>query len=206
MSRLNVRRALGIAGATVGALTIGGCGGGHRPATAAFGAPVELVRQARPIGAGARFAPPVGQTDAGGCDRRLGPRFGVHLELFAANRVVIVAAGIGTRGPRTWSAGRISRARCYGEVVTLDPTGVVLARRRAHPRLSDVFDAWGQPLLRRRLGPFTGPDGAAVRAYVNGRRRWGPPGAIALTAHDEIVLEIGAYVPPHAHFTFSPGT
>ena len=86
------------------------------------------MAQARPIGRGARFHPPATGPVIGRCRRRLGPRIGVHVELFAANRVVLVPAGIGTRPPRGFSAGRISGAGCYGDLVTLEPTGVVLVR------------------------------------------------------------------------------
>ena len=41
---------------------------------------------------------------------RLGRGIGVHVEVFAANRVVLVASGIGTLPPLTFSAGRIDGA------------------------------------------------------------------------------------------------
>ena len=89
----------------------------------------------------------------------LGPRDGVHVEVFAANRVVLVAAGIGVRGPVTRSAGRITGARCYGDLVTLEPTGVVLTRPGAHLTVADLFSRgaarWPAPaaqLPRTRLG------------------------------------------------------
>src|ERR1700712_1344194 len=46
--------------------------------------------------------------------RAVGPRDGVHLELFAADRVVLLAPGIGVGRPWRSVAGRIARARCYG--------------------------------------------------------------------------------------------
>ena len=143
---------------------------------------------------------------AGPCDRRLGPRVGVHVEVFAANRVVLLPAGIGTRPPRSFSAGRISSARCYGELVTLDPTGLVLVRSGSHPVLADLFRAWGQPLSTRRIASFTASTGARVTVFVNGRRRRGSPGQVPLAPHAEIVLEVGPYVPPHRSYTFPPGT
>ena len=65
----------------------------------------------------------------------------MHVELFAANRVVILARAIGTRAPRSFAAGRLSRARCYGDLVTIDPTGLVLVRSGLHLKLSDLFGA-----------------------------------------------------------------
>jgi len=128
------------------------------------------------------------------------------VELFADNRVVIVPAGIGTRPPRSFVVGRVSRAACYGSLVTLEPTGLVLVRAGAPPLLSDLFQAWGQPLSARRLASFSAPAGRPVAAFVNGRRWHGTPGSVPLTAHSEIVLEVGPHVPPHTSYAFPPGT
>lgn len=141
----------------------------------------------------------------GRCQAQLGPRIAVHLELFAANRVVIVPAGIGTRPPRAISLGRITRARCYGDVVTLDPTGVVLVRSGSRLALSEVFRAWGQPLSGSRLATFTADPGDRVIAFVNGRRWHGRAQDVPLGSRTEIVLEVGPYVPPHATFSFPRG-
>jgi hypothetical protein len=168
--------------------------------------PAKLLAQARPIGHGARFHPPATGPVNGRCRRAPGKRFGVHVELFAADRVVLVAAGIGTRPPRTFNAGRISRARCYGDLVTLEPTGVVLVRRGAHPTLSDLFRSWGQPLSPQQLASFSAGPGRSVEVFVDGQRRRGSPGRVPLTAHSEIVLEVGPHVPPHASYTFPPGS
>lgn len=139
------------------------------------------------------------------CRRRLGPRVGVHVELFAANRVVLIAQGIGTRPPLSFSAGRISSAGCYGALVTIDPTGLVLVRPGSHATLAQLFRSWGQPLSRRRLASFaSGPSGVAV--FVDGRRRAGDPERVPLTKHAEIVLEVGPHVPPHSSYAFPPGT
>jgi hypothetical protein len=138
---------------------------------------------------------------SGACRAPLGRRDGVHVELFAANRVVLVAAGIGVRGPVTRSGGRITRARCYGDLVTLEPTGVVLTRPGAALTLADLFRAWGRPLSARRLLSFTGP----VTVFVDGQRRPGPPGGVRLSRHGEIVLEVGPHVPPHPAYHFPPG-
>jgi hypothetical protein len=189
----------------VGLVLSAGCGGAHRSSDTS-GIPAELLREARPIGAGPRFRPPVRGPVTGRCRPRLGPRRGVHVELFAANRVVIVARGIGTKPPRQFSGGRISRARCYGDLVTLEPTGVVLVRPGRRQRLEHLFRAWGQPLSRRRLASFTAPDGTEVAVFVGGRRWRGPPGGVPLAPHSEIVLEVGPYVPPHKSYTFPPGT
>jgi hypothetical protein len=142
----------------------------------------------------------------GRCRRGLGPRRGVHVELFGANRVVLVAAGIGTRGPLSFSEGRISGARCYGDLVTLEPTGVVLVSPGRRLHLSDLFHAWGQALSTRRLASFSASRTGAVSVFVDGRRWSGPPGRVPLLAHAEIVLEVGPPVPPHSTYQFPPGS
>jgi hypothetical protein len=188
-------------------VAVAGCGSatGSRPADTS-GIPRELLRESRPIGRGPRFQPPVRGIVTGACRARLRPRRGVHLELFAANRVVIVPRGIGVRPPVALSGGRIVRARCYGEIVTLEPTGVVLTRAGASLYLRDLFRAWGQPLSRVRLASFRAAAGTEVAVFVGGRRWTGPPGAVPLRPHAEIVLEVGPYVPPHRTYTFPPGT
>jgi hypothetical protein len=131
---------------------------------------------------------------------------GVHVELFAVNRVVLAAAGIGTRPPLRYSAGRIAGARCYGAIVTLEPTGVVLVRPGARLTLADLFRSWGQPLSSRQIASFRAGPGQRVEVFVDGRRRRGAPGTVPLTAHSEIVLEVGPHVPPHSSYTFPPGS
>jgi hypothetical protein len=102
-------------------------------------------------------------------------------------------------------SGRISAARCYGDLVTLEPTGVVLVRPASRHTLSDLFRSWGQPLSRRRLGPFTTGSANPVSVFVDGRRWFTAPGRVPLIRHAEIVLEIGPHVPPHQAYTFPPG-
>ena len=135
----------------------------------------------------------------------LGRRFGVHVEVFGANRVVILPAAIGTRPPRRLSAGRISSAGCYGDLVTLEPTGVVLVRPRHTFALADLFRSWGQPLSTTRVASFRAAPGQRVRVYVDGHPYTGSPRTVPLTRHAEIVLEVGPYVPPHPSYTFPPG-
>jgi hypothetical protein len=127
------------------------------------------------------------------------------VEVFAADRVVIVPAGIGTRPPRTFSEGRISGARCYGALATLEPTGVVLARPGRPRTLADLFASWGQPLSTRRLASFAAGRGQRVTVFVNGTPWRGPPGDVMLARHSEIVVELGPHVPPHSSYTFPPG-
>jgi hypothetical protein len=168
--------------------------------------PGTLLAHARPIGAGTLFHPPATGTLAGPCTPALGARTAAHVEVFAANRVVIVAAGIGVRAPWTLSAGRITHARCYGDLVTLEPTGVVLIRQGIRARLRTLFRAWGQPLSASRLASFRAARGTHVAVFVNGKLWHHSPGSVPLAPHAEIVLEVGPHVPPHSSYTFPPGT
>lgn len=128
------------------------------------------------------------------------------MEVFAANRVVIVPAGIGIRPPLAFSGGRISSAGCYGDLATIEPTGVVLVRRGSRLALGALFRSWGQPLTERRLTSFRAGPGGRVEVFVDGRPWLGLPAGVPLLAHREIVLEVGPHVPPHASYTFPPGT
>jgi hypothetical protein len=195
-----------VAGLLAGACLLGaGCGAAGQTTTPAV-IPSALLREARPIGRGPRFHPPARGIITGRCQGRLGRRYGVHVEVFGANRVVILPAGIGTRPPRRLFEGRISSAGCYGNLVTLEPTGLILVRPGSHPDLEELFRAWGQPLSPRRLAGFSAPPHGHVRVFIDGRPRPGSPDGVQLSRHAEIVLELGPYVPPHHSYTFPPGT
>ncbi len=159
---------------------LSGCGGA--PSTTSSRIPASLIREARPVGRGPRFAPPATGPVIGACQHVLGPRSGVHVEVFAANRVVLIPAGIGTRPPRELSEGRISRARCYGALVTIDPTGVVLVGVGDELTLAGLFHSWGQPLSRTRLASFSAAPGRTVEVFVDGRRWPGRAGSGAAEA------------------------
>lgn len=185
---------------------LAGCGASHASSQQDGGIPPALLKEARPIGKGPRFHPPATGLDIGRCQPRLGTRYGVHIEVFGANRVVILPARIGIHGVRRLSAGRVAAAACYTSLVTLEPTGLVLVRPGARPTLADFFRAWGQPLSSRRLAGFGAGRGQRVRVFVDGRPSAALPGAVPLSRHAEIVLEVGPYVPPHHSYTFPPGT
>lgn len=139
-----------------------------------------------PIGVGALFHPRAASRPVAlHCDGDERWR-GVHLELFARNRVVIIPAGI--------------RSRCLR---TRWPVGVIEVRGRR--TLGDFFRVWGQPLSRTRLVGFQTRPGRPVRAYVAGRRWRGALRAIPLRRHAQIVLELGKHIPPKKVFLFPDG-
>jgi len=162
-----------------------------------------------PIGVGPRFHPaptnhlvdhglPVGRLNCTATGRE---RVGVHLELFARGRVVMVPAGIGIAPPLHRNGVYVVAGRCSYAARTREPTGVIEVDQTKATTLGDLFTIWGRPLTARRLLAFT----AHVRAYVNGRRRYGDPRSIPLRRHAEIVLEVGPVIPPHAAYRFPKG-
>ena len=190
------------------AAVVSACASSQPPARPAATAaiPRSLLSEARPIGTGPRFTLSAGGPVAGPCQPSLGPRVGVHVEVFAANRVLLLPAGIGARRPWAKLDGAITSARCYGALVTLDPTGLVLVRPGARLTLADLFRSWGEPLSRTRLTSFSASAGTQVAVFVDGRRWNGGPTAVPLARHSEIVLEVGPPVPPHSSYAFPPGT
>jgi hypothetical protein len=180
----------------IAALVLAAALGG--PPTGVVPTPIGVGRPYRPVAAPARVlgGHPFGGHACGGD----GPRYGVHLELFANRRVVLVPAGIGIAKPLRRSGGDVVARGCSYAARTRTPTGVVEVRPDTRLRLADLFAIWGQPLGAHRLAGFRGP----VSAFVAGKRWRGAIGAIPLRRHSEIVLEVGGFVPPHHSYLF-PG-
>jgi hypothetical protein len=202
-----VRRLLVIA-----AVVVSGCGGGASTQSAATapGRGAPLPTRAPSVGPGPRHRPlSLGRRAARAqpirglrCapDKRHPARYGVHLELFAAARVVLIPPGIGIAPPRSRSGAYVSGGRCSYPLRTREPTGVVEVSATGLT-LGNLFAVWGQPLSRRRMARFHG----RVRAYLDGRPWPGAPGAIPLRRHAQIVLEVGTHVRPHSKYRFRPG-
>jgi hypothetical protein len=133
------------------------------------------------------------------CETGQARRFGVHLELFAARRVVLIPPGVGIAPPRKRTGAYVRGGRCSYPLRTREPTGVIEVAGTA--TLGQFFAIWGQPLGRNEMAGFRG----RVRAYVNGRAWAKDPRAIPLHRHAQIVLEVGGYVRPHARYRFPPG-
>lgn len=157
-----------------------------------------------PIGPTPEYQPPArwplaGAAAFGGLRGGIQSRTRVHLELFANRLVVVVPGGIGVSGGRTTLYGFVSDALWTAPAWTVEPGGVINLARPGM-RLGEVFAVWGQPFGADRLLSFSGE----VRTFVNGVERAGDPAAIRLFDGDQVVVEIGGYVPPHASFTFRP--
>jgi hypothetical protein len=166
-----------------------------------------------PIGAGSLYHPPprgslvAGRRRVGslGCSSSTTSRFGTHLELFGRGLVTIVPAGIGIAPPLRADGPFIIAGACSYAARTREPTGVIEIAGGARVTLGDFFALWAQPLGPRRLAGFRAIGAERVRAWVNGLAWRGDPRAIPLRPHDEIVLELGAFVTPHASYRFRKG-
>lgn len=179
---------------------------------AAFLAALTLTPAPTPnvIGVGRAYRPPAA-TSAVRAGRSIGAlrctrggaRFGVHVELFARRRVIVVPAGIGVAAPFRTTLGDVAPSGCSYPARTLTPTGVVEVRQGSRLALGDLFRIWSRPLGPRRLAGFRGA--TPVAAFVGGRRWLGDPRAIPLRRHGQIVLELDGYVTPHRSFLFPGG-
>jgi hypothetical protein len=139
------------------------------------------------------------------CERIGARRFGVHLELFAHGRVVVVPAGIAVAPP--WRAVRphVIEGACSYPARTRTPIGVIEVASGSRISLGDFFDLWGQPLGPHRLAGFRTTARQHVRAYVGGMEWHGSLRGIPLRRHTAIALEVGRHVPPHPSFRFGMG-
>lgn len=147
-----------------------------------------------------RAAKPIGSFT---CARSSPLRFRVHLELFARKLVLLVPAGVGVAPPLARDNGRVIAGRCLYPLRTREPTGVIEVAARGEHSLGEFFRVWGQPLSASRIAGFRSAQ--RVLAFVNGKRFAGDPRSIPLRRHDEIVLEVGGYVPPHSSYLFPKG-
>lgn len=116
-----------------------------------------------------------------------------HLRIVVRGRTLQVPAGIGIGQADEVAltpAGRfVAGATCFTWLHTHAADGIVHVEsptKRTYT-LGELFDIWGQPLDRSRVGPGRG----AVTALFNGRVFTGDPRRIPLLAHSQIELEVG---------------
>jgi hypothetical protein len=123
------------------------------------------------------------------CDAQEGQRIHIHqhLAIYDHGKAVEVPQYIGI--PQA--------ARCIYWLHTHTPDGIihVEAPMDRSFTLGDFFAVWGQPLDRKHAGPVQTRKNEAMRVWLNGVRYAGDPAKIPLTAHADIVIQVG---PPFA--------
>ena len=123
------------------------------------------------------------------CDAQEGQRIHIHqhLAIFDHGKTVTIPQYIGIP----------AAARCLYWLHTHTPDGIihVEAPMDRSFTLGDFFAVWGQPLTRRRAASAKIKKRESMRVWLNGMRYQGDPAQIPLTAHADIVIQVG---PPFA--------
>ena len=149
--------------------------------------PTAILTIATAAFASRATAQAMGQTVNGiSCDAQEGQRIHIHqhLAVFDHGKPVTIPQFIGI--PQT--------ARCIYWLHTHTPDGIihVEAPMDRSFTLGDFFSVWGQPLDRTHAGPVHPRKGERMRVWLNGAPYTGDPAKIPLTAHADIVIQVGA--------------
>jgi hypothetical protein len=137
-----------------------------------------------------------GQTiDGISCDAQEGQRIHIH------QRLLIVDHGKQVQIPAT--VGQPANVRCIYWLHTHTPDGIihVEAPKDRSFTLGDFFRVWGQPLSRTVAATARARKGQTLKVWVDGKGYIGDPAKIALTAHEDIVIEAGPPFPKPKAFT-----
>ena len=138
------------------------------------------------VGASRVFAQAMGQTVNGiSCDAQEGQRIHIHQHL------VIYDHGIQQLIPQY--IGIPIGGRCIYWLHTHTPDGIihVEAPMDRSFTLGDFFSVWGQPITRTQVASAKTKKGESTRVWVNGAIYNGDPAKIPLTAHADIVIQVG---------------
>ena len=129
------------------------------------------------------------------CNAQEGQRIHIHqhLAIFDHGKEMTVPQFIGI--PQA--------SRCIYWLHTHTPDGIihVEAPRDRSFALGDFFAVWGQPLDRTHAASATTRKRESMRVFLNGVRYTGNPAQIPLTAHADIVIEVGPPFTKPARFT-----
>jgi hypothetical protein len=95
--------------------------------------------------------------------------------------------------------------RCFYWLHTHDNSGIIHIESPTNRNynLGQFFDIWGQPLNRIDVATHPVPS-TGLTVFVNGVQYSDDPRNIELTAHTQVVLELGQVVPPPS-FSFPSG-
>jgi hypothetical protein len=127
-----------------------------------------------------------------------------HVEIFAANHVVIVPAGIGVAPVLRRQGAYVRGGSCVYPVRTFEPTGLMVVGPGPTRTLGELFDLWGESLNRHEVAGFHARPGGEIAVFVRGMLWRRHPRSVPLFPHAQITIEVGPYVPPHARYAFPP--
>jgi hypothetical protein len=133
---------------------------------------------------------PAGETVNGiSCDAMEGERVHIH------QRLVILDHGKPVDIPP--NVGQPSAKRCIYWLHTHTPDGFIHVEAPLDRSftLGDFFTVWGQPLSKTVAATAHTAKGESQKVWLNGEPFTGDPRTIPLTAHADIVIQIG---PPYA--------
>jgi hypothetical protein len=161
----------------------------HRIAlAAAFFAPLTLALS--PSSAAAQTRVPAGEAVNGiSCDAMEGQRIHIH------QRLVILDHGKPVAIPA--NVGQPAIRQCIYWLHTHTPDGFIHVEAPLDRSftLGDFFAVWGQPLSKTVASTAHLAKGESQKVWVNSEPFTGDPRTIPLTAHADIVIQIG---PPYA--------
>ena len=139
---------------------------------------------------------PIGDPVAGiSCDAMEGMRIHIHqhLTLIDHGNAVLIPPNV----------GRPLIRPCLYWVHTHTPDGIIHIESPTARTftLGDFFSVWGQPLSRTQAASMKSAKGAPLKFWVNGKPYSGDPRKIQLTAHADVVIEVGPPYPTPPKFT-----
>lgn len=142
------------------------------------------------------FGQAYGQTINGiSCDASEGQRIHIHqhLAIFDHGKAVEVPQYIGIP----------ASTRCIYWLHTHTPDGIIHieAPKDRSFTLGDFFAVWQEPISKRRVASAKISKAESMRVWVNGKPYSGDPAKIPLTAHADIVIQVGPPFTKPAPFT-----
>jgi hypothetical protein len=166
----------------------------------AIGSSAPAVRRLTPAPRQRQSTVPAGETIGGiSCDAQEGQRIHIHQHL-----VIIDHGKTVDIPPRV---GQPTAKRCIYWLHTHTPDGIIHieAPKDRSFTLGDFFMVWGQPLTRSTVARARAAKRESLRVWVNGKRYSGDPRSVPLTAHADIVIQVGPpFVKPVAFTTWGP--
>jgi hypothetical protein len=155
----------------------------------AIGALALVAGLLSPSRALAQWLRPTGQTVGGiSCDAQEGQRIHIHQHLVILDH--------GKPVPIPPNVGQPSGKRCIYWLHTHTPDGFIHIEAPLDRSftLGDFFTVWGQPLTGTTAASAHLARGDSLKVWVNGEPFAGDPRSVPLTAHADIVIQVG---PPY---------